>query len=173
MRSLYKSADMEEDLSITLEPMGRLWHMRGHFGVVFHAQSKFEVTVHISWHGRNPCQGRKCLKKVKAQQVTRSKCHKVNSQQVTRSTGQRGLLENRVYSRTHFSTSLSPEEGPSCFLLERWFWGPTHPTFSDNVTLLLFFFWSLPWNLLLIWATVTIINKHLNILLTDKLLQTF
>ena len=36
VRSLYKSADMEEDLSITLEPMGRMWHMRGHFGVVFH-----------------------------------------------------------------------------------------------------------------------------------------
>ena len=34
VRSLYKSADMEEDLSITLEPMGRMWHMRGHFGVV-------------------------------------------------------------------------------------------------------------------------------------------
>ena len=47
-KSLYKSADMEEDLSITLEPLGRLWHMRGHFGVVFHAQSIGEVTVQIS-----------------------------------------------------------------------------------------------------------------------------
>ena len=46
--SLYKSADMEEDLSITLEPMGGMWHMRGHFGVVFHAQSNGEVTVQIS-----------------------------------------------------------------------------------------------------------------------------
>ena len=45
VRSLYKSADMEEDLSIILEPMGRLWHMRGHFGVVFHDQSNGEATV--------------------------------------------------------------------------------------------------------------------------------
>ena len=43
VRSLYKSADMEEDLSITLEPMGRMWHMRDHFGVVYHAQSNGEV----------------------------------------------------------------------------------------------------------------------------------
>ena len=42
------------DLSITLEPMGRLLHMRGHFWVVFHAQSNVEVTVQISWHGRRP-----------------------------------------------------------------------------------------------------------------------
>ena len=35
LRPLYKSADMEEGLSITLEPMGRLCHMRGHFGVDF------------------------------------------------------------------------------------------------------------------------------------------
>ena len=48
VRSVFKSADMEEDLSITLEPMDRFWLMRGHFGVVFYAQSKFEVTVHIS-----------------------------------------------------------------------------------------------------------------------------
>ena len=48
VRSVYKSADMEEDLSITLEPMGGLWHMRGHFGVVFHAQSNVEVMVQIS-----------------------------------------------------------------------------------------------------------------------------
>ena len=43
VRSLYKSAYMEEDLSITLEPMGEIWHMRGLFGVVFHAQSNAEV----------------------------------------------------------------------------------------------------------------------------------
>ena len=46
--SLYKLADMEEDLSITLEPMGRMWHMRGHFEAVFHAQSNGEVAVLIS-----------------------------------------------------------------------------------------------------------------------------
>ena len=38
---------MEEDLSITLEPTNKLWHMRGHFGVVFHAQSNVEVTVQM------------------------------------------------------------------------------------------------------------------------------
>ena len=35
VRSLYTSADMEEDLSITLEPMDRFKHMKGPFGVVF------------------------------------------------------------------------------------------------------------------------------------------
>ena len=54
VRSLYKLADMEEDLSITLEPMGKMKHMRGHFGIVFHALSNGEVTVQISWHGRRP-----------------------------------------------------------------------------------------------------------------------
>ena len=80
LRSLYISADMEEDLA----------------------------------------RGESVLKKVKAQQVKMSTGHKVKmtqGQQVTRSTGQRGLLKNRVYSRTHFSTSLSPEEGPSCFYI--------------------------------------------------------
>ena len=48
VRSLYKSADMEEDLFITLEPMGGMWHMRDHFGVVFYAQSNGEVTVQVS-----------------------------------------------------------------------------------------------------------------------------
>ena len=28
-----------------------------------------------------------------------------------------GLLGDRVYSRTHFRTSLTPEEGPSCLSL--------------------------------------------------------
>ena len=46
--SLYTSADMEEDLSITLQPVDGFQHMRGHFGVVFHAQSIDEVTVQIS-----------------------------------------------------------------------------------------------------------------------------
>jgi len=47
-RSLYKSADMEEDLPIAWEPMDGFRHMRAHFGVVFHAQSNDEVTVQIS-----------------------------------------------------------------------------------------------------------------------------
>ena len=46
--SLYTSADMEEDLSITLQPVDGFQHMRGHFGVVFHDQSNGEVTLHIS-----------------------------------------------------------------------------------------------------------------------------
>ena len=37
VRSLCTSADMEEDLSITLEPMDRFKHMRGPFGVFFKA----------------------------------------------------------------------------------------------------------------------------------------
>ena len=39
VRSLYTSADIEEDLSITLEPMDRFKHMRGPFRVVFQGQS--------------------------------------------------------------------------------------------------------------------------------------
>ena len=39
MGSLYKSADMEEDLPITWESKDGFRHMRAHFGVVFHAQS--------------------------------------------------------------------------------------------------------------------------------------
>ena len=48
VRLLYKSADMEEDLHVTLEPMHGIMHMRGHFRVVFHDQSNGEVTVQIS-----------------------------------------------------------------------------------------------------------------------------
>ena len=39
VRSLYKSAVMEDYLHVTWEPMHGIRHMRGHFGVVFHAQS--------------------------------------------------------------------------------------------------------------------------------------
>ena len=35
MGSLYKSADMEEDILITWEPMDGFRHIRAHFGVVF------------------------------------------------------------------------------------------------------------------------------------------
>ena len=48
VKSLYTSADMEKDLSVTLEPMDKFKHMRGLFGVVFQGQSNGEVTVHIS-----------------------------------------------------------------------------------------------------------------------------
>ena len=46
--SVYKSADMEEDLHVTWEPVHGIRHMRGHFGVVFHAQPNGEVNVQIS-----------------------------------------------------------------------------------------------------------------------------
>ena len=39
VRSLYTSADMEEDLTITLQPVDGFQHMRCQSGVVFHAQS--------------------------------------------------------------------------------------------------------------------------------------
>ena len=45
---LYKSADIEQELSITLEPMDGFRCMRGQLGVVFHAQSIGGVTVQIS-----------------------------------------------------------------------------------------------------------------------------
>ena len=54
VRSIYKSADMEGDLHVTWEPVHRIRHMKGHFGVVFHTQSNGEVNVQISWHGRWP-----------------------------------------------------------------------------------------------------------------------
>ena len=46
--SVHKSADMEEDLHVTWEPVHRIRRMKGHFGVVFHAQSNDEVNVQIS-----------------------------------------------------------------------------------------------------------------------------
>ena len=30
----------------------------------------------------------------------------------------KGLLRGRVFSRTHLKSSLSPEEGPTCFILD-------------------------------------------------------
>ena len=48
VRSLYKSADLGEDLSIPLEPVDRLRYMRGPFGLVFQGQPNGEVTVQNS-----------------------------------------------------------------------------------------------------------------------------
>ena len=45
VRSLYKSADMEDDLSITLQLMGGLRHMRGHFGVVFRPEGSLDLAL--------------------------------------------------------------------------------------------------------------------------------
>ena len=47
-RSLYESADMEEDLPITWQPVKGFQLMRGQFGVVSHAKSNGEVSIHIS-----------------------------------------------------------------------------------------------------------------------------
>ena len=48
VRSLYTSADMEEEITITLQPVDGFQHMSGQSGVVFQAQSNGEVTVQIS-----------------------------------------------------------------------------------------------------------------------------
>ena len=48
VRSLYKSADMEDDLHVTWKAMHGIRQMRGHFGVVFHAQSNGEVSIVVS-----------------------------------------------------------------------------------------------------------------------------
>ena len=48
VRSMYKSADQEEDLSITLQQEEGFQQIRGQFGVVFHAQSNGDITVQIS-----------------------------------------------------------------------------------------------------------------------------
>ena len=47
-RSLYKSADMKNEMIITLDPMDGFKHMRGQFGVDFQDESNGEVTVKIS-----------------------------------------------------------------------------------------------------------------------------
>ena len=48
MRSLYTSADMEENISITSDPVDGFQSVRNHFGVFFQGQSNSEITVHIS-----------------------------------------------------------------------------------------------------------------------------
>ena len=46
IRSLYTSADMEKDISITSNLLNRFQCIRGHFKVVFLSQSNGKVTVH-------------------------------------------------------------------------------------------------------------------------------
>ena len=48
VRSLYKSADMKNEMTITLDPVVGFGCAKGQFGVVLHAQSDGEVTVQIS-----------------------------------------------------------------------------------------------------------------------------
>ena len=52
------------------------------------------------------CQGCQSLKGAKG----------VRGKKVLRVKSSEGLLGGRVYSRTHLRSSLTPEEGPSCFL---------------------------------------------------------
>ena len=47
-RSLYISADMKKDISITSDPVDGFQSVWGHFGVVKYGQSNREVTVHIN-----------------------------------------------------------------------------------------------------------------------------
>ena len=48
IKSLYTSADMEKDISITFDPVDGFWQSKSHFGVVSQGKSNSEVTVHIS-----------------------------------------------------------------------------------------------------------------------------
>ena len=50
--SLYISADMKKDISITSDPVDEFQSVRSHFGVVFQGQSNGKVIVHISWLGK-------------------------------------------------------------------------------------------------------------------------
>ena len=48
VRSLYTSADMKKDISITSDTVDRFQSVRGQFRVVFQGQSISEVTIIIS-----------------------------------------------------------------------------------------------------------------------------
>ena len=74
VRSLYKSADMEEDLSITLELMRRMWHMRGHFGVILYCTKGIRVQKVPRLSGDKGDKGARVLK---VPRVPRSKAQKV------------------------------------------------------------------------------------------------
>ena len=50
----------------------------------------------------------------KGARVSRCQCLKV--QRVTRVPRLKGQLRDRVFLRSHLRSSLTPEEGPSCFL---------------------------------------------------------
>ena len=60
------------------------------------------------------CQGLKAAKGVKGQKF--SKVPRFKGVKGAWVTSSEGLLRGRVLSRTHFRSSLSPEEGPSCML---------------------------------------------------------
>ena len=74
VRSPYKSADMEEDLSITLVPMGGMWHMSGHFGVILYCTKGIRVQKVPRLSGDKGDKGARVLK---VPRVPRSKAQKV------------------------------------------------------------------------------------------------
>ena len=51
----------------------------------------------------------------KGARVSRCQCLKV--QRVTRVPRLKGQLRDRVFLRSHLRSSLTPEEGPSCFVM--------------------------------------------------------
>ena len=50
VRSLYKSADIKNKMTITLDLVGGFQHVRGHFGVVFQAKSNGKVKSGVQLH---------------------------------------------------------------------------------------------------------------------------
>ena len=90
------------------------------------SQNHFNVTINQLEEGEgleqivirsgclSRCQGCQDLKVLgfKVTRVTRVPGLKVT--RVTRVTRLKGLLRDRVFSRTHLRSSLTPEEGPSC-----------------------------------------------------------
>ena len=48
VRSLYKSADLKIESSVTFDLVDGFKHMKSHFGVIFQGKFNAEVTVHIS-----------------------------------------------------------------------------------------------------------------------------
>ena len=71
------------------------------------------------------CQSLKCAKGVRGQKVSmvpefkRCKgCQGIKGAKGAGVKSSQGLLGGRVFSRTHFRSSLTPEEGPSCLFLK-------------------------------------------------------
>ena len=54
VRSLYTSADIKIDFTVSFEPVDGFWQFKSHFLVVFQGQLNGEVIIHISLHGKRP-----------------------------------------------------------------------------------------------------------------------
>ena len=48
VKSLYTSADIKIDFTVSFEPVDGFWQFKSHFGVLFQGQFNSEVTVHFS-----------------------------------------------------------------------------------------------------------------------------